>query len=448
MFKPQRTTPSLENYSPSLEEELVVQEIADNDAQITRGLDDASRSIAHSESISNVVSVLEELDTITPENAVLVGSVLDSVTAGTAVTSDEILPATAMEGVDFRDKINAGIQRLKDIIRNILRKAREFLVSLAARFMHLITMAFDNAKKRKKHIDALKIRVDKIRGKAPKEKKLRISVALDNLATNNVVPKSAGTLLASLDSYNKLIGTFDNKRQMTIGAAAIALTNTLQKVSLDNAPDMLDEAMGAFYSIRDVLVPWQSRKVLKTDSDFTVTASPTLIGNTRIYVTSPDLNGVSKSSSTEEKIRLMDRLRRMQVRMGDMNEYSNTTVILKPVDFETPTGDELIKVLDEVEKTVDYIIDYTSNSTYTVVKKAVDDMLAASKNLDAYVGKFNVEKDGPMAKERIPMLACIANLQNTMSDLLTQPNSSITSNSLKVSQSVCALVTRCLGQYE
>ena len=194
MFKPQRTTPSLENYSPSLEEELVVQEIADNDAQITRGLDDASRSIAHSESISNVVSVLEEVDTITPENAVLVGSVLDSVTAGTAVTSDEILPATAMEGVDFRDKINAGIQRLKDIIRNILRKAREFLVSLAARFMHLITMAFDNAKKRKKHIDALKIRVDKIRGKAPKEKKLRISVALDNLATNNVVPKSAGTL--------------------------------------------------------------------------------------------------------------------------------------------------------------------------------------------------------------------------------------------------------------
>ena len=235
---------------------------------------------------------------------------------------------------------------------------------------------------------------------------------------------------------------------MTIGAAAIALTNTLQKVSLDNAPDMLDEAMGAFYSIRDVLVPWQSRKVLKTDSDFTVTASHTLIGNTRIYVTSPDLNGVSKSSSIEEKIRLMDRLRRMQVRMGDMNEYSNTTVILKPVDFETPTGDELIKVLDVVEKTVDYIIDYTSNSTYTVVKKAIDDMLSASKNLDAYVGKFNLEKDGDMAKERIPMLACIANLQNTMSDLLTQPNSSITSNSLKVSQSVCALVTRCLGQYE
>lgn len=416
------------------EEQIMLDEAAQDAAGATQDLAEAERIIEVSDALEDLAVVADGIEEATPAETQLVELAGQMAVAGTDVQPEEVVPA--MEGYVGRRIATEGIrERAHQIWESIQRFLKQIWEKIES-FFYKIFGTIPNLRKR---IEALEKHVEDAVGRKMEDKKFKITSGVTAFCVDYKPVKNESELtsaLKAIDGAAKFTYS-DIADKMAKAGESLAdiIGNFEPKSAQDQAKKMLDEFSKINRSVSF------SGTNLPSDymPGFTVKAGEQLMGNVRLA------HRALKDDSDKSILGELDRARRTGFDLISAREKAGST----PADFEFQTMSlgGCTDLLKASAKLLDTLEDYKRGKGWKEVKKAKDKLESASSKA---ASSFKNLKDSEEADEKaaVPFFKSMLNFNQAYTAWVKNPAIPMLQHSLTSIRAVMVAVEKSVACYK
>ena len=404
----------------SFEEYQVVKaEAAQDLAEIQADESEAERAMDTADSLEDLVAVADTVDSATPTEVALVQVAGDIATAGTNMTSEEIVPVG--ESYIGRSIATEGIV---DTVKKIWASIKKFVKDMRAKVTSWFNKFFGTLPNLRKRIEALRKRLEEIQSGGYKLEGDNKKFTLTNVAAvsvNNTPIKDGKGIINVLNSGYKDNDFLTDSKKTTKGFEAIL--DELESIDTSNPEEVMSSGIIVGDSFLKIYDDVETKAV--RDGDYSKKVEFGLLGNKGVgaYV-----KLITNGNALDFKVR--DRGANGKKKSFERHLDHIKTRINNLKSTHPDFCDKAIKIIDEIEQRGDYskvfeinTIANTIASSFkfrlvepdtkkklpddiqftTLTTSEIDSMLEAAENildnLESY-DKSNAKKDADKLRER------------------------------------------------
>lgn len=409
----------------SLEEEMIiVDEAAQDEAQVERDLSESERVIEVSDALEDVAVVADGIEAATPGEVALIDTASQMAVAGTDIEPEEVVPA--MES--YMGK-RISTESIRETARTIWENIQAFLTKvwnqIVAYFrvgavVPMVEKRITSLEKKIKELGKLKEGAGKI--------KLKSSF----LAVEGKVVKDVAELKAGLNMVYAHAEYVFGENADRVAASGEALAAVIGKFTPENHAETMKELISTFEGFK-ISAPAGSKKT--TDGDYEVETSPALLGGGHIVVRT------YKPKDTSSPLGALERFRKSGVTLEAGSEPAPAETeftALTVADMETALGvaKEILKKLKE----------FHTGARLNKLKKAGDALKAASKKASGEIGKIKQDDKGQSAV--VNDYRAALNLNVAFTRWVQSPALPYYGKCLSAVKAIAHVVASSAGQYE
>jgi hypothetical protein len=409
----------------SLEEEmLMVDEAADEAAGVERDLSESERVIEVSDALEDVAVVADGIEAATPGEVALIDTASQMAVAGTDIEPEEVVPA--MESYMGKRISTEGI---RETARTIWENIQAFLTkvwnNIVAYFrvgavVPMVERRIEALEKKLKELGKLK--------EGAKSIKLKSSF----LALEGKVVKSHGELKTGLETIVKAADFVFGKNADQVAEHGKALATVIGKFTPETHAETIKELLGVLGGFSSAALEGAKKS---TDGDYEVETGPALLGGGHLVLrTYKPKEGASPLGSLE-------RFRKSGLSIESGNEPAPAEA-----EFSVLTVSEMEGLLKEAKDLLKHLKDFHTGARLDKLKKAGDELKAASKKASGEIGKIKQDDKGQAAV--VNDYRAALNLNVAYTRWVQSPALPFYGKCLSAVKAITHVVAASAGQYE
>lgn len=431
------TNPALEAQSfgenISMEEEQVMLDEAAQDASgAATDLSEAERIIEVSDALEDLAVIADGIEEATPAEVALIENAGDMAVAGTDVDPEEVVPA--MESYRGRRISTEGI---RETAQTIWRSIQDFLKNIWKKIEGFFYKIFGTIPALRKRIKELQKRVEAKSGVSIEDKKVTLNSGLTALSIDYKVVKTGAELKSGLTSLEKATAFAFGEAQTKLAKLGDSIADAISDFDPDNADASAQKVIKAVKENNAGTAPGSSKVSGARWAGFEAHQGSPLFGNVSL------VSKHYKDSTDQGTLGALDRLRRGGISLEPTNEKSKEAP--NSSDFNTMSISEMEESLKICEKILDHLEDFHRGKKSTDVKSAKTKVENASKKATSAVEKAANDED---AKHCVPYYRAVLNFNASYARWAQSPAMSLSQNAMTTIRGVMNVVSKCLGAYK
>lgn len=409
----------------SLEEEMIiVDEAAQDEAQVERDLSESERVIEVSDALEDVAVVADGIEAATPGEVALIDTASQMAVAGTDIEPEEVVPA--MESYMGKRISTEGI---RETARTIWENIQAFLTKVWNQIVAYFRVGAV-VPMVEKRIESLEKKVKEL-GKL-KEGAKTIKLKSSFLALEGKVVKNVGELKAGLNTIGAAAEFVFGDNADRVAANGEALATVIGKFTPENHAETMKELLSTFEGFK-VSAMAGSKK--STDGEYEVETGPALLGGGHLVLR------VYKPKDSTSPLGALERFRKSGLTIEAGSEPAPAEA-----EFTVLTVSEMETALAVAKEILKKLKDFHTGARLDKLKKAGDALKAASKKATAEIGKIKQDDKGQSAV--INDYRAALNLNVAFTRWVQSPALPFYGKCLSAVKAISHVVASSAGQYE
>ncbi len=424
----------------SLEEEQIMLDEAGSDAECaTKGLEEADRIGAVSESLEDLAVIADGIEEATPAEVQLVETAGDMAVAGTDIEPEEVVPGTTEEGEPMPalesyigKKINT--EGIKRVATRIWESIKKFLKEIWAKIESFYNNMFGAITPLRKRVEALSKEVAATAGKTS-EGKVKISGSVAAVSIDGKPVSSASEIKAGIKDLNEIAtcvfdGYVDHVVSVGEKAAKVIGAFTAEK-SKETVTELVNACKGFSPKLPGATSAGNRFPGFETH------LSKPFLGNKSLATKAYDVKTLSEGS-----LGVLERVMQSRFEVVDTKD----SAAAGPADFELTvmSQNEMVEVCKDLLKTIDILEKFDRGSKRKSLK-------ATQKSIEEATGKATTELG--KAKEGVDAATTaefrkIADFNKTYTHWATKPAVPFLKHAATSVKAIMVLVQKSAAAYK
>lgn len=409
----------------SLEEEmLIVDEAAQDEAQVERDLSESERVIEVSDALEDVAVVADGIEAATPGEVALIDTASQMAVAGTDIEPEQVVPA--MESYMGKRISTEGI---RETARTIWENIQAFLTKVWNQIVAYFRVSAV--------VPMVEKRIASLEKKVKELGKLKEGAGNIKLKSGFLAVK--GKVVTSVADLGKAFTTIEKTAEFVFGTNAdeVAkrgeeLAGVIGKFTAENHAEVMKELLEKFEGFKKMTI--EGSKAGK-DGDYNLDIGPELLGGGQI------IQRNYEPAAGSSPLGSLERFRKSGIMLSGGSEPS-------PAEQEFPvlTISEMEAMLDDAKKLLKTLKDFHAGARLNKLKKASDSLKAASKKASGEISKIKQDDKGQAAV--VNDYRAALNLNVAYTRWVQSPALPFYGKCLSAVKAITHVVSSSAGQYE
>lgn len=418
------------------EEQLMLDEAAQDSAAADADLGEAERIIEVSDALEDLAVIADGIEEASPAEVALIETAGNMAVAGTEVEPEEIVPA--MES--YRGK-RIATEGIKETARTLWKSIQEFLKKIWAKITNFFYKIFGTIPALRRRLADLRKVCESKSGKQLEDKKVQVSAGLTHLAVDGKVVSDESAMKKAIETLNEQAGYVFGKYMDEVAAVGEKIADGIQ----DFDPDKAEEHATKFKTdvVRAAAVvggrmPGSTTKLPASRyPGFDAKQGPALLGNVSLVEKSyAEANGNSV-------LGVLDRVRRSGVELHATAEKAKA--LPDSVEITTLSMSGAEGLIDTCEKLLDSLEEYQRGKRSKDIQRTQKKIETASAKATSAMEKA---KDSEENKASVPYYKALVNFNTSYTRWVQSPAMSMASNCLSVVRAYMQVISKSASAYK